>query len=185
MEDREIIELYFQRSEDAMRQTKQKYSGLILSIIRHILSCREDAEECENDTYLAVWQSIPPKRPDNFRAYLAGIARNLACSRYRYLHAEKRNADAALSFEELADCLSDKSDDGIRYTDDELRDTINTFLGTLRPENRRVFLLRYWECCSIKEIMQLCGISKSKTESILFRTRNKLKKFLQERGYTE
>ncbi len=185
MEDLDIIALFFARSEDAMHRTKEKYSRMLRSIIRRILPCPEDVEECENDTYFSAWQTIPPNRPANLKAYLAALARNQALRRYAYLHAEKRNPEMALSFDELAECLSDKSDGGIRYTDDELRDVINTFLGTLRPESRRVFLLRYWEFCSVKEIMQICSISKSKTESILFRTRHKLKKFLEERGYTE
>ncbi len=185
MDDQKIVELYHERSETAMAETRKKYSGLILSIIGRILHSPEDAQECENDTYLALWQSIPQQQPDNFKAYLAAIARNQAYHRYRYLHAEKRNAEATVSFDELAGCVADRTDGGIEYSDDTLRETINTFLGTLKPEHRRIFLLRYWQCCSIAEIMRICGISKSKAESSLFRSRNKLRKFLTERGYME
>lgn len=185
MDDQNIVALFLQRAETAMSETQKKYSGLILSIIGRILHSPEDAQECENDTYLALWQSIPPHQPDNFKAYLAAIARNQAYHRYRYLHAEKRHPEAVLSFDELAGCLSDQTDGGISYSDDALRETINAFLGTLKPEPRRIFLLRYWQCCSIAEIMRICGISKSKAESSLFRTRNQLRKFLTERGYME
>ncbi len=185
MKDIDIIALYQARSEQAITSTKEQYGRLIRHIISRIVRSTQDTEECENDTYLAVWHSIPPQQPKNLKAYLAVIARNLALKRYEYLHAEKRNPEAVVSFEELEDCLSDRSDGGIRYTNEELRETINTFLGTLKAEHRNIFLLRYWQCCSIQEIMQRCGYSKSKTESILFRTRNKLRTYLEERGYME
>ncbi len=185
MNDIDIICLYQQRSEQAIAFTKEQYGRLVRHIISRILQSTQDTEECENDTYLAVWHTIPPQQPKHFKAYLAVIARNLALKRYEYLHAEKRNPEAAVSFEELEDCLSDHSDGGIRYTDAELRETINAFLSTLKAEHRKIFLLRYWQCCSVQEIMQHCGSSKSKIESILFRTRSKLRTYLEERGYME
>lgn len=185
MEEKALIQLYFDRSEKALDVTKQTYGRLIRTILRRFLPLEHDVEECENDTYLAIWQNIPPQNPQSLKAYIAGIARNLAYNRYRYLHAEKRDAAITVSFDELAECLCDRTDDGIHRTDDELRETMHAFLDSLKPEARRMFLLRYWEGCSIQEIMQQCHCSKSKAESLLFRTRGKLKAFLQERGYME
>ncbi len=184
MKDADIISLYFARSEQAISCTREQYGKLIRHIIAGILKNQEDTDECENDTYFQAWNAIPPNRPQSLKAYLAVIARNLAYKRYAYLHAEKRNPEAAVSFEELAESLcSDTAANS--YEDSELRETINAFLGTLKAEHRRIFLLRYWQACSIDEITQLCGFSKSKTESILFRTRRKLHTYLKERGYLE
>ncbi len=185
MDDKDLIALYNARSEEAISQTEKQYGRLVRHIISQILKRTEDTEECENDTYLSVWNAIPPNRPQSLKAFLAVVARNNALKRYEYLHADKRNPEAAVSFDELAECLSDRSEGGIRYTDAELRETINAFLKTLKPEQRRVFLLRYWQCLSIREITAQCGISKSKAETMLFRTRRKLRTFLEERGYTE
>ncbi len=184
MKDADIISLYFARSEQAIRSTKEQYGKLIRHIISGIVKNPEDTDECENDTYYQAWNAIPPNRPNSLKAYLAVIARNQALKRCEYLHAEKRNPEAAVSFDELAECLcSDRASNS--YTDAELRETINAFLRTLKREHRRIFLLRYWQGCSIDEITQLCGGSKSRIESILFRTRKKMRTFLEERGYLE
>lgn len=182
MKDADIISLYFERSEEAISRTREQYGKLIRHIISGILKSPEDTDECENDTYMNAWNAIPPNRPRSLKAYLAVIARNLAFKRYEYLHAEKRNPEAAVSFEELAGCLCSNPASN-SYADEELRDAINAFLKTLKPDHRRIFLLRYWQANSIDEIMQISGFSKSKTESILFRTRKKMRKFLEERGY--
>ncbi len=182
MTDQSIIELFFARSEEAIACTRTKYGKLVRHIISGFLTSTEDLEECENDTYLGAWNSIPPNRPDNLKAYLAVIARNTALKRYAYLHADKRNAEYAASFDELAECICDNTQ-STAHPDAELREVINSFLASLKTEQRRVFLLRYWQGCSIAEIMQQCGMSKSKTESMLFRTRSKLRSYLTERGY--
>ena len=181
MDDSEIINLFFERSENALTETKRKYSGLIMSIAMRILDNKPDAEECENDTYMGAWNSIPPQKPGNLTAFLARIARNQAMKKYEFNNAEKRNPKAAVSLDELGDCISDEGD-SIRYSDGVLAEAINSFLAELGEESRRVFLLRYWYFASINEICERCGISKSKAESMLFRTRKKLKLFLEERG---
>lgn len=181
MDDSDIIELFFERSENALLETRKKYSGLIMSIAMRILKNRHDAEECENDTYMGAWNTIPPQRPNNLTAFLARIARNQAMKKYEFINAEKRNPKAAVSLDELGDCISDDGD-SIRYSDGVLAEAINSFLAGLGEESRRVFLLRYWYFASISEICERCGMSKSKAESMLFRTRNKLKQFLEERG---
>ncbi len=181
MTDNEIISLYFARSEEAITSTRKQYGKLIRHIILKILRNAEDTDECENDTYMSAWNTIPPKTPDNLKAYLAVIARNTAMKRYEYLHAEKRSPQMEVSFEELAECLCD--DTAGQHTDVQLREAINGFLSTLKPEQRRIFLLRYWQGYSIEELMQISGFSKSKTESMLFRIRNKMRKYLVEGGY--
>jgi len=179
MEDNEIISLFLERSENAVRETKTQYGRLIRTTAMRILRCEADAEECENDVYMAVWNRIPPERPNSLKAFLLKITRNQALKRYEYLTAEKRNPNAAVSLEELGDC-ADSGGEEIRFSDWELAELINKFLGSLNEETRKVFMLRYWGFLSIGEITERCGISKSKAESMLFRTRKKLKNFLDE-----
>lgn len=181
MDDSGIISLFAERSEEAVRETKLRYGRLVFSVAMRILGSEADAEECENDAYMAVWNAIPPEKPGNFRAFLLRIARNLALKRYEYLNAEKRSPHAAVSLEELEECASDESAE-IRYSERELADVMNKFLSSLEEENRRVFMLRYWYFMPVRDICEQCGISKSKTESMLFRTRKKLKKYLEEEG---
>ncbi len=180
MEDTDIMELYFSRSENAIPETKIKYGNMILAIAMRILNDRSDAEECENDTYMGLWNVIPPQRPYNFYAFIAKTARNLALKKYYFINAEKRKPQAAVSLSELEECIS--GNDGRNFSDGDLSAAINDFLGSLSEENRKIFLLRYWYFLSIKEICKRLGVSKSKAESSLFRTRKKLKKFLTERG---
>lgn len=181
MEDEAIVDLFFQRSENAVSETRRKYGDLIMSVAMRILKSRPDAEECENDTYMGAWNSIPPKKPNNLAAFLVGIARNQALKKYRFINAAKRSPRVTISLDELGDCLSDGGED-IRYSDGVLAETVNSFLASLNDESRRVFMLRYWYFASIGEITEKCGISKSKAESMLFRARKKLKTFLEERG---
>ncbi|MCI8513366.1 MAG: sigma-70 family RNA polymerase sigma factor [Lachnospiraceae bacterium] len=182
MEDKDILRLYFERSEYAVEETKKKYGNMLRALAARILSDRRDAEECENDTYLGAWRTIPPQNPQNLPAYLARIARNQALKRYEFLRAGKRNRELEVSFEELEGCLADieKGDAG---REDELADSLNDFLGNLEKENRRVFLLRYWYCLSVREITAECEMTRSQVESRLFRTRSKLRQFLTERGF--
>ncbi len=182
MEDCEIIDLYFERSGQAVEETGKKYGSIIRACLKNILSDKEDVAECENDTYMGAWSSIPPAAPDNLRAYLLKIARNTAINRCRNLNARKRGRNASVSFDELAGCICDPSAQPEGYETEELREIINDFLESLKPEMRKVFLLRYWYCASVKEVASRCGITASKTESMLFRARNKMKKFLSERG---
>ena len=182
MKDSEIVALYLSRSESALTESKKHYGRLIQHIIRNIIKNQLDAEECENDTYLSAWQSIPPNQPKSLKAYLAVIARNTACRKWEYLNAEKRNPEMLISLDELGDSIADASSQ--EFSDEALKEVINAFLATLKKEQRKVFLLRYWRFCSVQEISHQTGFSKSKVESMLFRTRNKLKKYLTERGFT-
>ncbi len=180
MDDEEIIELFFSRSETAIAETRRRYGGLIRHICKNILHNTQDAEECENDTYLGAWRSIPPNRPRNLKAYLAKIARNTACRRAEYLCAGKRDPGTLVSLDELADTIADGRAD-LRASS-ELGELLNAFLATLRTDQRQIFLLRYWMMLSVREIMHRTGYSKSKVESTLFRTRNKLRDYLKKEG---
>jgi len=182
VEDNAIIELYWERSEQAIRETELKYGKLFHQIANNILHNSADAEECVNDTYLGAWNAIPPARPRVLAAYLCRISRNLALKKYQQIHAAKRNPAVAVSFDELEACLADRDSVGQEYSDDRLADCINCFLDSLDREARQVFVCRYWYFDSIKDIMLRYRLSKSKVESILFRTRNKLRAWIEEEG---
>ena len=179
MEDEKIIGLFNERSEEAVKQLRSKYGALVKGVIKRMLADKSDAEECENDTYMAVWQVIPPQKPSNLRAFLLRIARNQALKKYHFITAEKRCKDVTVSLEEIGELVSDEQH---VYSDNELSDLINGFLSTLTEETRRIFILRYWYFHSAREIADNCGITVSKTETVLCRTRKKLKKYLEERN---
>lgn len=181
MEDKKIIELYHSRSENALVETEKKYGKLVTFLISRLIINRSDVEECTNDTYLGVWTTIPPKSPNNLKAYILKIARNQALKKYEYIHAAKRDSDLCLPYEEL--CNSIGQEDVNDWNNDELRELLEQFLAALPKTHRQVFMLRYWYFMPVKEIMECCHISKSKVETILFRSRNKLKDALKERSY--
>lgn len=170
VEDKSIIELFVKRSEAAIRETKIKFGRLIYAVAYHIVQDSMDAEECESDTYLGAWDTIPPVLPDNLKSYLLRIARNIALKQYRHDHAAKRNKLFKVSLDELECDLEDMS---ILKSEMEerLTECINNFLGELEPKARKVFMLKYWYFASVKEIMQECDMSKSAVESMLFRAR--------------
>lgn len=181
MTDQQITALYLQRSEDAIRESQTKYGALVRHVISGILQNTQDIEECENDTYLSVWQSIPPNHPISLKAYIAAVARNTAYTRAEYLSAAKRKPEAVVSLDELAESLADTHIPDC--TDLELSGIINGFLEKLRPDQRKVFLLRYWSGLSIAEITGRTGFSSSKVEMMLYRLRGKLRSELKQRGY--
>ncbi len=181
MNDSEIVELYFEHSDKAIAETREKYGVLVRAVIGGVLRNKSDAEECENDSYMAVWSAIPPHRPENFRAFLLRLARNQALKKLRYINAEKRRPDAVVPLDELNECISSEEH---FYSDDELSAIINSFLTELPQETRRIFVLRYWYFYPVKKVAESCGISVSKTDSVLLRTRKKLKKHLEERGFS-
>lgn len=182
MEDNTIIELYWSRSELAIRETELKYGRLFHQIANNILHNPADAEECVNDVYLGAWNAIPPARPRILTAFLCRIARNLALKKYQQIHAARRNPAVAVSYEELEECLADGGSDDQNIADDQLADCINRFLDTLDGVSRQVFVRRYWYFDSVKEIMRRFRMSKSKVESMLFRTRKKLRTWIEEEG---
>lgn len=187
MEDREIVSLFESRDERAIAEAKKKYSRYIRSIAEHIVHSMEDAEECENDTYLGAWNSIPPNRPEDLRTYLGKLSRRIAIDRFRKKTADKRGGtETALSIEELAECNPGalKSTDPVEEAIDaaELSRVLDRFLRTLPDVERRLFIRRYWYFESIKEIADRFGYGESRVKTSLFRTREKLKAVLMEEG---
>ena len=179
MEDLQIIGLLFQRSETAIFVLQQKFGGLCRSIISNILTDRRDVEECMSDTFLRVWNSIPPQHPDRLDSYVARIARNVALDRYDYNTASMRNTGLTLAYEELAMYLPSREDqsDGV-----EFKNFINNFLRGLPKVPRMMFVRRYWYGESIAQIAAAFECSEEKVKSSLFRTRNKLRQAMIKEG---
>lgn len=182
MEDAQIIELYFKRSERAIAETAQKYGRLCRSIAMNILGNFSDAEECENDTYVAAWNAIPPTRPNIFSAFLSRITRNIALNKYEYNRAKKRNNEFDLILSELEECVSSGETVEDIYAAGEAAEVIDDYLAGLKRETRVIFVRRYWYSDSVRDIAKRLRISESKVKTTLFRTRRELKKYLEQRG---
>ena len=180
MADQKIIELYFARSEDAIRETDAKYGRYCHSVAYNVLHSHEDAEECVNDTYIRAWDSIPPKKPIRLSTFLAKITRNLALDRLDYYNAEKRPQDTVSLIEELGECTS--SGDDI-LDEIALRDAINSFLAGLKRRTRIVFMQRYWYFRPIADIARDIGTSESSVKVILHRARKDLRAHLETYGF--
>ena len=179
MDDKGIIELYFERDERAIEETRSSYGRLIYSVAYNILESAPDSEECENDTYLRTWENIPPTRPSYFSAFLSKISRNLAINRLRE-NKRRRPLGAELIFEEMADALPDTRGD---ITEDiELKDAINDFLASLDKTKRQIFMKRYFFMRDIKEIAREMNITAGSVKITLYRVRNELRDFLERRG---
>ncbi len=183
MDDNKIIELYFARDEKAISETKAKYGKYCLKIACNVLGNREDAEECENDTYLGVWNAIPPTRPSVFSAFIGRITRNISLKKLRAKTADKRRcSEAIISLDELGECIPDGQGFADSLEESELAEIINSFLGSLNVTERRVFVCRYWYCDSIADICEQFGFGQSKVKMMLLRTRERLLTYLKERG---
>ena len=185
MEDQGIIRLYFNRDQEAIRQTDRKYGRQCRRTARNILAIPEDAEECVNDTYLRAWEAIPPARPGAFRIWLGQITRHLSLDRWKSLRAEKRGGGAELLLGELEDCLPASGGGPERELEDqELAELLNVFLRGLSREGRAMFLLRYWYGESVAEVALALGCGEGKVKSSLFRSRKALRAFLEKEGIT-
>ena len=183
MEDNQIIRLYCERSEEAIRQTAAKYGNYCHTIAYNILHNLEDSEECVNDTYWKAWGIIPPRRPKRLAAFLGKITRNLSLDRYRCYTAEKRgNGEMAVTLEELGECVSSMENLDAHADEMVLTEILNRFLESLSAEQRRIFMRRYWYVSSVKEIAEDYGITESKVKMSLLRSRNQLKAALEKEG---
>ncbi len=184
MQDEEIIELYFARSERAVAETSRKYGGYCNSIANNILHDRESSEEIVNDGYYKVWDTVPPTRPRSLKAYLGRIVRNLALGLYEKLSAEKRGrGEMQLVLEEFAEVIPSENSPE-QYTEQRiLEQMLDCFLGTLDEVTRRVFVRRYWYMSSVKEIAHTYRLSESAVKMKLKRTRDRLREYLIGEGY--
>ena len=186
MDDKQIVELYWQRDEHAIEATAAKYGPYCMKISRNILEDPADSEENVNDTYLHAWNAMPPQRPAILQAFLGKIARNLALNRYKAKSAQKRQGDAlALSLDELDDCAVSLSSPESETAAAELGASISAFLRTQSEDARNMFILRYFYCDSIEEISSRFGCGESRVKTALLRTRRKLKQHLIKEGYDE
>ena len=183
MEDQDIIEMYFAREENAIKETDIKYGQFLLSLSLNILQIQEDSEECVNDTYLRAWNAIPPNKPSFFKAWLAKIARNLSYDKYRFKHMQKRKGDGVdIMLSELEDCLPSNMSIGKELEDKEIANIINIFLDNITKEARIIFVRRYFFGDDIVDIANRFNFSDSKVKSSLFRTRNSLREALLKEG---
>ena len=180
MDDREIINLIFEREERAIKETALKYGKLIFRISHNILFSKEDSRECANDTYLALWNTIPPNNPDPFISFICKITRNLSVKKLRDKNAQKRAAEC-LPLDELSNDLFTRSTEE-NINAKFLGQTINSFLDTVDELSRVVFLKRYWFCDSVEEISESTGISENSVYKKLSATRKKLKIYLEKEG---
>ena len=181
MEDHEIVELYFSRDEEALRKTDVKYGKLCHSIAYNVLKNEEDAEECVNDTYIGVWNAIPPQKPENFMAFVCKIARNLALKRLEFQARQKRSQAILISFSELEEMLPDESI-APDATNEEIGKLISSFLRKEKADIRRVFIRKYYFFDSVSEIAERYGFTESKVKNMLYHTRNKLKEYFIKEG---
>lgn len=184
MDDKQILDLYWERSEAAISETSKKYGKYCRYIAFNILHNDEDSEECVNDTYLRAWNSIPPNRPSVLKTFLGKITRNLSLDRYELLNAKKRNGgQMSLIFDEIQECIPSLDSTENIVEEIALTDILNRFLSSLSLEQRKIFMRRYWYLSPIKEIATEYGMSESKIKMSLFRSRNELKKIVRERRY--
>lgn len=180
MEDNTIIQLYFDRDERAISCTDEKYGALCTRIAQNIVQCCEDAEECVSDTYHTAWRSMPPTWPESLRAFLSRITRNLAISRVRFDSAQKRGGGQLLC--ELSDCVPDMNTPERHAELSEITDAISRWLDGLQPDERALFLRRYYFGDELKTLGKLCGQTEQQLAQRMLRLRRKLKSALEREG---
>lgn len=183
MDDHTIVELYWARSENAIGETDKKYGTYCWQISYNILRNAHDAEECVNDTYLRVWNALPPQRPSVLRAFLARIVRNLSLDRWEQAHTQKRGGgQPAILLSELSDCIPAPGSVEQSLSDQALSEAISQWLRNQTTKNRVAFVRRYWYADSIRQIAKRLGLSESGAKSMLHRLRRSLKDHLEQEG---
>ena len=182
LKDQEIIALFRQRSEEAIEELNRKYGRQIRQVTDHVLRDRQDAEECASDTCLQVWNSIPPGQPEHLGAYACKIARNLAINRYRSNSAKKRNTFYDVALDELEETVPALSNVETEYEARELTGYVNQFLRSLEPDDRVLFLRRYWFGDSVSGIASAVGRKPHALSVRLFRLRQRLQDYLKKEG---
>lgn len=179
VEDNRIVELYWQRAEQAIAETEAKYGPYCRTIARRVLSDERDAEECVADAYLDAWNRIPPHRPASLRAFIGKIVRHVAIDRLRSRSAQKRGGNEVfLALDELEECIPAREDAETAFERSELANALESFLSSLPDTERRLFLRRYWYMDPVDELCERFGFSESKVKTMLYRTRKKLRAYL-------
>ena len=183
MEDKQIVDLYWARSETAISETEKKYGRYCHYIAYQILYSDEDAKEIVNDTYLKTWNTVPPQRPEPLKPYVGTISRQLALNRYEAQNTKKRGSEVLFILDELSECIPDH-DSGIDIEESfALRDALNRFVRSLPDKTQNIFVRRYWYSSSISEISKDYSMKESSLTVLLLRTRKKLKEFLNKEGF--
>ena len=178
MNDQEIISLYFDRNEQAIAETDKKYGQTCMQVSMNVLRSHPDAEECVNDTYIHTWNAIPPTRPHSLCAFLCRIVRNLSLNRLKELTAAKRSRDLTVSFEELEACIPMPDEHS-----PELAALLEDFLRSEGETDRVLFVGRYWFACGVEELAKRTGLTQKAVHMRVFRTRERLRAYLEEKGY--
>ena len=181
IDDEKIIEMFFDRSEQGIRELDMKYGKICHNLSFNIVNNRQDAEECVNDAYLGAWNAIPPAHPNPLLSYIVKIVRNVSLKNYWTKKAAKRNGHYTIALEEIEGCIADQKtvEDAIEVR--EFARVLEKFLDTLPLENRVIFMRRYWFADSYKDIAELMGLSEKNISVRLTRIREKLKQYLKER----
>ena len=182
MEDGNIIDLYFQRDQQAITETASKYGGYCCRVAENVLGCPEDTEEIVNDTWLSAWHDIPPSRPDCLRAYLGRLTRNLAISRYRLFHTKKRYAGMEALLSELEEVLPGGKDPEEEFENKELARLLRDWVDSLEAEESQLFVRRYWHGVPVKELAREAGITQNAMTQRLMRLRRSLRERLEHEG---
>ena len=182
MDDSKIVALFFERSEQAIVELSKKYGAVCHRVAENILNDRLDAEECVNDAYLGVWNTVPPQKPDPLLSYVCRIVRNLALKKYHRNTAQKRNSIYDVALEEIAGCLPASFSVEDEVAAKETAGLINSFLGTLDPQSRIMFVRRYWHADSIEDLAALFHKSRHYISVRLSRIRKALKQYLETEG---
>lgn len=181
MNDAQIIDLYFARSERAIQETDHKYGSYCYTIAYNILASREDSEESVNDTYFSAWNAIPPTKPTKLSTFLGKLTRNISISRWRKTNARKRgNGQVSIALEELEECVSGEQSIEDTVIRKEAAACLDRFLASLSEDERKVFLCRYWYVNPLEEIAGKTGFSVGKIKSMLFRLRKRLGTLLEQ-----
>lgn len=183
MQDSNIIALFFARSEQAIAELAAKYGKLCIRIADNILHNDQDAEECVNDAYLGVWNTIPPQKPNPLQAYICRIVRNIAITKYHANTAQKRNSYYDVALEELEYCLFSTETASSRLEAKELTHLLDRFLSSLDTRSRVMFVRRYWYADSVADIAEAFRMRPNSVSVQLSRIRGKLRKFLIQEGY--
>ena len=182
MEDQKIVDLFFARSEMAIKMLAEKYERLLYKVSYNILNNNEDVMECINDTYLGTWNAIPPQRPNPLSAFVCRITRNLSLKKYRAKTAAKRNCEMEVALDELVTVVPVPSAEE-EWNAKELGKAIDRFLETLDSENRVLFVRRYWFTDSVRDLAELLHISENLVSVRLNRIRKQLKQYLEKEGF--
>ena len=181
MEDYRIVDMYWDRDEGAIAESDRKYGRMLNSLSFALLSSREDAEECVNDTYIDAWNAMPTARPDNLGAFLSKITRRISIDKFRKQHRQKRGGLDNLTLE-LTDCIPSSESVESEYENGRLKETLDSFLYSLDKEKRVMFVRRYFYSHSVEQISEQMNISVAKVKTTLFRVRKSLKEYLEKEG---